>query len=144
MFLVKVRTRFSAAHRLCRPGLSDAENFAIYGKCSNPNGHGHNYDLEVAVEGEMDPETGMVVNFYELSQAVEREIVRKVDHKHLNKDVDFLAGRVPTAETLACVFWERLESHVKGGRLYSISIGEGDSNIVTYLGPPSVRGTRAG
>ena len=135
MFLVKVRTHFSAAHRLCRPGLSDAENFALYGKCSNPNSHGHNYDVEVAVAGDIDPDTGMVVNFYELTEAVEREIVSRVDHKHLNMDVDFLQGVIPTAENMARIFWERLAPHVRGGRLHSITIGERDINIITYYGP---------
>jgi 6-pyruvoyltetrahydropterin/6-carboxytetrahydropterin synthase len=137
-----VRTHFSAAHRLCRPGLSDAANFALYGKCSNPNSHGHNYDLEVAVAGEIDSETGMVVNFYELTEAVEREIVSRVDHKHLNMDVDFLEGHVPTAENMARLFWDRLEPHVRGGRLHSITIGERDVNIVTYYGPRAVLAAR--
>lgn len=137
MFLVKVRTYFSAAHRLCRPGLSDEENFALYGKCSNPNGHGHNYDLEVVVAGQMDPETGMVINFYDLNAVVEREILRKVDHKNMNVDVDFMRGLVPTAENMAEQFWHVLAPHIRGGRLYSISIGERDVNIVTYLGPDS-------
>src|SRR6185503_17826032 len=112
LFLVKVRTTFSAAHRLCRADLTDEENYALYGKCSNPNGHGHNYDLEVAVAGDIDPETGMVANFYEINGLVERLIFDKVDHKHMNFDVDFMTGVIPTAENMAKRFWEILQPHV--------------------------------
>lgn len=135
MFLVRVKTTFSAAHRLYRPELSDAENMQMYGKCSNPNGHGHNYDLEVVVGGQIDSSTGMVINFYELTRLVDELIYDKVDHRHLNTDVDFMAGLVPTAENMAFKFWEVLEPHIKEGRLYSISVGERGNNIVTYYGP---------
>ena len=139
MFLVKIRMQFAAAHRLARPDWSDEQNFDLYGKCSNPNGHGHNYNLEVAVEGDVDPETGMVVNFYELQQIVEREIFDKVDHRNLNVDVDFLRGIVPTAENLAKRFWEVLEPHLHSCRLHSVTVAEGESNIATYLGPRVAR-----
>lgn len=135
MFLIRVKTTFSAAHRLYRPELSDAENMALYGKCSNPNGHGHNYDLDVAVAGEIDDHTGMVINFYELTRLVDELIHDKVDHRNLNSDVDFMRGLVPTAEIMALKFWEVLEPHIKEGQLYSISVGERGSNIVTYYGP---------
>lgn len=135
LFLVKLRTTFCAAMRLSRPELSDEENFALYGVCSNPSFHGHNFDVEVAVAGELDPNTRMVVNFYEIEQLLRREIFEKVDHKNLNTDVDFLQGLVPTTETLALKFWERLEPHITTGRLYSISVGERDTNIVIYYGP---------
>ena len=134
-FLVRVRVSFSSAHRLCREGLSDEENFALYGKCSNPNGHGHNYDLEVAVVGDVDPLTGMVVNFYELTQLVDVHIFSKVDHKNLNTDVPFMRGVIPTAENMAKTFWEELEPYIKNGRLQSITISERDNNVVTYFGP---------
>lgn len=135
MFLVKIRMQFAAAHRLARPDWSDDQNRALYGKCANPNGHGHNYLLEVAVEGDVDPETGMVVNFYDLQRVVEREIFDKVDHRNLNVDVDFLRGIVPTAENLAKRFWEVLEPHIREGRLHSITVGEGNTNLATYYGP---------
>ena len=109
MFLVKLRTTFCAAMRLYQPELSDEENYALYGVCSNPSFHGHNFDVEVAVAGEIDPRTGMVVNFYEIEQLLREEVFNQVDHKNLNTDVEFLRGLVPTTETLAMKFWERLE-----------------------------------
>ncbi len=135
MFLVRVKTTFSAAHRLYRPELTDAENLRVYGKCSNPNGHGHNYDLEVAVAGHIDPQTGMVINFYELTRLVDEHIHDKVDHRHLNEDVDFMKGLVPTAENMAFKFWEVLEPHIVEGQLHSISVGERGNNVITYYGP---------
>ncbi len=135
MFLVRVKTTFSAAHRLYKPELSDEDNALLYGKCSNPNGHGHNYDLEVAVAGEIDASTGMVINFYEVTRLVDELIHDKVDHRNLNTDVDFMRGLIPTAENMALKFWEVLEPHIKEGRLYSISVGERGNNIITYYGP---------
>lgn len=135
MFLVRVKNTFSAAHRLCQPGLSDDENFALYGKCSNPNGHGHNYDLEVVVAGQINQKDGMVINFYELTRLVDELIFDKVDHRNLNTDVDFMQGLVPTAEIMALKFWEVLEPHIKDGKLFSISVGERGNNIITYYGP---------
>lgn len=135
MFLVRVKTTFSAAHRLCREGLTDEQNFEIYGKCSNPSGHGHNYDLEVVVAGDIDKDSGMVINFYELQRLVHERIFDKVDHRNLNTDVDFMRGVIPTAENMAWKFWEELEPHIKEGRLYSISVGERGNNIISYYGP---------
>ena len=135
MFLVKVRSTFSAAHRLCRSDFTDEQNFELYGKCSNPNGHGHNYDLEVAVAGEINPVNGMVINFYEVNNIVNRLIFDKVDHRNLNTDVDFMKGIIPTAENMALVFWEILEPHIDGGKLFSVTVGERGNNIVTYYGP---------
>jgi len=135
LFLIRVKTTFSAAHRLYKPELSDAENFKLYGKCSNPNGHGHNYDLEVAVAGQIDPSNGMVINFYEVSRLIDELIHDKVDHRNLNTDVDFMAGLIPTAENMAFKFWEVLAPHISEGKLFSISVGERGSNIVTYFGP---------
>lgn len=138
MFLVRIRTGFCAAHRLFRTDLTDSENYALYGKCSSPNGHGHNYDLEIAVAGDADPNTGMVVNFSEIKEIVEKYVIETVDHRNLNLDVDFMAGLVPTAENLAIRFWEILEPRMVRARLHSITIGENDRNIITYLGPNAV------
>lgn len=135
MFLVKVRSVFSAAHRLYKEGLTDEENYAMYGQCSNPNGHGHNYDLEVVVAGDINPDNGMVLNFYEVTRLVNELIFDKVDHTNLNEDVDFMKGYIPTAENMALRFWEVLEPHIKEGKLFSISVGERGNNIITYYGP---------
>jgi len=135
LFLIRVKTTFSAAHRLYKPELTDSENFKLYGKCSNPNGHGHNYDLEVAVAGKIDSSNGMVINFYEVSRLIDELIHDKVDHRNLNTDVDFMDGLIPTAENMALKFWEILVPHISEGKLFSISVGERGSNIVTYFGP---------
>lgn len=130
-----MKVTFSAAHRLYREDFTDEQNFALYGKCSNPNGHGHNYDLEVAVLGDVDPATGMVVNFYELNEAIDKHIFRKVDHKNLNTDVEFMRGVIPTAENMAQRFWEQLEPHLQNCKLFSLTVNERDINVVTYYGP---------
>jgi 6-pyruvoyltetrahydropterin/6-carboxytetrahydropterin synthase len=136
LYLIKVRTTFSAALRLHSRQLSEEQNYALYGVCASPHGHGHDYEVEVAFEGKMDPVTGMVANFYDLQQLVDKEIFQRVDHKNLNTDVDFLQGLVPTTENLAAKFWELVKPHCpKGLKLHSITIGERSNNIVTYFGP---------
>jgi 6-pyruvoyltetrahydropterin/6-carboxytetrahydropterin synthase len=105
--LVTRRVTFAAAHVLRRPEWSDDRNRAVFGACAGD--HGHNYVLEVGVSGEPDLETGMVINLKELDRVVREAIVAHVDHRHLNRDVPFLEGVVPTAENLALAFWEQLE-----------------------------------
>ncbi len=126
---VTVKTHFSAAHRLYRPDWGEEHNREVFGACANPNGHGHNYELEVTVEGPIDPETGMVVDMKALKSLVNDLIVEAVDHKHLNLDVPFLAGVIPTAENVAVAFWEILEPRVPAGRLYEVRLQETDRNI---------------
>ncbi len=116
MYLTR-REHFCASHRLFNPKFSDEKNLEIYGKCAYPNGHGHNYELVVTVAGEPDPETGMIMDLKRLSEIVNREVVDKVDHRHLNIDVDFLKNVVPTAENLAVAFWRILSPRIKPGRL---------------------------
>ena len=103
---------FAASHRLHAPGLSDAENRNLYGKCNNPNGHGHNYVAEITVKGQPESRTGIVVNVGKLEALLEREIEACFDHKHLNLDTPFFKERVPTAENIACVIWELLAPHI--------------------------------
>ena len=102
------RVSFSASHRLWSNQLTDAENYAIYEKCANPNGHGHNYVLEVTVQGVPNPRTGMVLNLTDLKHVMNEQVVKWVDHKHLNYDVPWLEGFIPTTEVLVIKFWERL------------------------------------
>lgn len=128
------RTNFSAAHRLWSNDLSKEENIAIYDKCANPNGHGHNYVLEVTVQGTPDPQTGMVLNLTELKQAINEYIIDWVDHKHLNHDVPWLEGIIPTTEVLAMKFWERLERALPQGLLYEVKLYETENNIASYRG----------
>lgn len=114
---------FAASHRLHAPGLTDAENAALFGKCNNPKGHGHNYVLEVTVGGEPDPVTGMIVDLAELDRAVHAEVVDRYDHKHLNDDVAELAGSNPTSEVVAVAIFDRLQGRVPG-RLVSVRLYE--------------------
>jgi 6-pyruvoyltetrahydropterin/6-carboxytetrahydropterin synthase len=128
------RAQFSAAHRLHNPELSDEENRRIYDKCNNPNGHGHNYELEVTIAGEPDPETGMVIDLKALKDILQKHIIEKVDHKHLNHDVDFLRGVIPTAENIAIKIWQELEPHITRGKLRSVTLYESQNNLVEYRG----------
>jgi 6-pyruvoyltetrahydropterin/6-carboxytetrahydropterin synthase len=136
MVYVTRKVHFSAAHRLCNPTFTDEKNEAIFDKCNNPNGHGHNYTLEVTVRGIPDPETGYVIDLKLLRDIVEKEIIDKVDHKHLNYDVEFLHGIIPTAENIAIVFWEIIERNLPIGELHSVKLFESDSNFVEYFGEP--------
>ena len=102
--------------------------------CNNPNGHGHNYSLEVTLSGEICSDTGMVFDLKELKKLTQREIIDKVDHKNLNVDVDYLKGIIPTAENLAIKFWEILEPKINKGRLHEIKLYESERNYVVYRG----------
>lgn len=134
MIYITRKLEFCASHRLFNPEYSDEKNARVFGLCNNPNGHGHNYVMEVTVRGEVHPETGMVLDLKALKQLVNEEIILKVDHKNLNVDVPFLKGVIPTAENLAIRFWERLESKMEGGELYEIKLYESERNFVIYRG----------
>ena len=136
MVYVTRRAHFSASHRLYNPNFSDEQNEAIFDKCNNPNGHGHNYVVEVTVKGIPDRQTGYVIDLKELARLLDREVIDKVDHKHLNLDVDFLQGLIPTAENLAIAFWGLLQSHISSGELHRIKVYESENNFVEYLGEP--------
>lgn len=129
------RITFSAAHRLWSNHLSEAENYAIYDKCASANGHGHNYTLEVTVHGLPDATTGMVLNLTEMKKIVHEQVVKWVDHKHLNYDVPWLEEVIPTTEMLVMKFWERLERGFPRGLLYEVKLHETENNIATYRGP---------
>ncbi len=128
------RTSFSASHRLWSEQLSDEENLALYEKCANPNGHGHNYVLEVTVRGIPHPQTGMVLNLTELKDIINKQVVDWVDHKHLNHDVPWLEGCIPTTEVLVVKFWERLERAFPWGLLYEVKLFETENNSASYRG----------
>ena len=128
------KEHFCASHRLFNPKFSDKENLEIYGKCAYPNGHGHNYEIEVTVAGDPDADTGMILDLKKLSDIIDAEILQKVDHKHLNFDVDFLQGIIPTAENLAMVFWNLLSSKISAGELYSIKVYETPNNFAEFRG----------
>ena len=128
------REVFCASHLLWNREFSDAKNVEVYDKCANPNGHGHNYVLEVTVAGEIKPGTGYMIDFKKLKQLVRTEIIDKIDHKHLNLDVDFLHNVIPTAENLAVVFWNILDPKITDGKLYAIRLRETENNVVEYRG----------
>lgn len=136
MIYITRKFHFSASHRVYNPALSDEENLKKYGKCSNPNGHGHNYVMKVTVTGEVEPEIGYVMDLTELKILVEKYLVDKVDHKNLNLDVDFMKGVLPSMENIALKFWEQIEPviNTSSRRLYSIKIKETENNSVEYRG----------
>jgi 6-pyruvoyltetrahydropterin/6-carboxytetrahydropterin synthase len=127
-------SHFSAAHRLHREDWDDEANLRVFEKCANPHGHGHTYGLEVTVEGEIDPETGYVMDFGRLKRTVEERVIRKLDRRNLNFDVDFLAGRNPTAENIVLGIWGELEGRLGPARLVRVALNETEKNRVVYEG----------
>ncbi len=134
MIYLTRRERFNAAHRMYREEWSDEKNFEVFGKCSNPNWHGHNYELFVTVCGEPDPQTGLLINLKELSRIVRERVVEKLDHKNINLEVPFMQGKIASTENLAIAIWEELETPLleRGIRLYSLKIAESENNIIEY------------
>jgi 6-pyruvoyltetrahydropterin/6-carboxytetrahydropterin synthase len=134
MVYVTRKAHFSASHRLYNPAWPDEKNNLVFGKCNNRNGHGHNYDIEVTVAGDPPAETGMVIDLKKLADIIENELIERVDHKHLNEDVDFLKGIIPTAENMAAAFWKILDPRIREGKLVSIRLFESEDNFVEYRG----------
>lgn len=136
MIYITRRERFNAAHRLFRSDFSDEKNLEVFGKCSNPNWHGHNYELFVTLKGEVDPETGFLVNLKALSRLIKKRIIEKIDHKNINLEVDFMQGRMASTENLAIGIWEELETPIQelGSRLHSVKVYESENNYVEYFG----------
>jgi 6-pyruvoyltetrahydropterin/6-carboxytetrahydropterin synthase len=127
---------FSAAHRLHRPDWSEERNAAVFGDCSNPNWHGHNYELEVSVEGAVDPETGFVMDLKSLKELIQERVVADVDHKNLNTEVAWLEGIIPSTENVAVAIWNRLADGLPAGvRLAKVLLRETPRNSVEYTGP---------
>jgi 6-pyruvoyltetrahydropterin/6-carboxytetrahydropterin synthase len=134
MILVTRREIFSSSHRLYNPNFSDDENERVFGKCSNLNGHGHNYILEVIVAGEVDTQTGYVIDLKLLKEIIIENVIKRVDHKNLNLDVEFLKDKIPTAENIAIGIWDQLVNKIPSGKLYSIKLYETENNYVEYKG----------
>ncbi len=133
---LSIRRRFSAGATLHRADWSPERNRATYGVCANPRGHGHDYRLTVTVEGPLDLETGLVVDYARLAALVDERVIRAVDHKHLNHDVDFLLGAAPTTENLLVRFWDRLSPALPAGlRLVNLDLAEGEDCASSYRGP---------
>ncbi|MFT5669138.1 MAG: 6-pyruvoyltetrahydropterin/6-carboxytetrahydropterin synthase [Vicingaceae bacterium] len=130
------RERFSAAHKLARPDWSEEKNLATFGKCSNPNWHGHNYVLWVTVKGTPEPLTGYVVDLSSLGDIIKDKVIQHVDHKNLNVDCEFTKDLMTSTENIATAIWEQLEIPVKelGAELHCVKISETENNYVEYYG----------
>lgn len=130
------RERFNAAHRLFNPDWSDEKNLKMYGKCSNPNWHGHNYEMFVTIRGIVRDEVGYVLNLKVLSKVIKKYIIEKIDHKNMNLEVDFMKGKIASTENLVISIWEILNPVIqaKGAELYKIKLVETENNFVEYYG----------
>ena len=128
------RIHFSAAHRVHNSALSDEENRRLFGKCNNPNWHGHNYVLDVSVKGALDQKTGYVIDLTRVKEIVEQHVVAKVDHRNLNLEVDFLRDVIPTTENVVVAFWRVLEPALRPARLARLVLWETVNNYVEYEG----------
>ena len=136
MIHITRRERFCAAHMLRNENWDDQKNLEVFGKCSNQNWHGHNFELFVTVKGEVDPITGFVINLKRLSHLIDNKVIQKLDHKNINLDVDFMAGKMASTEVLAIAIWEQLELGVEemGGVLHCVKLQETENNFVEYFG----------
>ena len=136
MIYITRREHFNAAHRLFRPEYSDEQNLQIFGKCSNPNWHGHNYTLFVTVRGDVDADTGFLVNLKDLSGIIEQYVIEKLDHRNINLEVGFMTGKLASTENLAVGIWNELTSPVEtlGASLHCIKLYETENNFVEYFG----------
>ena len=130
------KENFSAAHRLFRPEYTDEENLRIFGKCSNPNWHGHNYTLTVTVKGDVNPGTGFVIDLKKLSKIMNEQVISLLDHKNINLDVPFMRGKLASTENLAVGIWHELYDDIKaeGAILFSVRIEETGNNSAEYFG----------
>ncbi len=128
------KAHFNAAHRLYRKEWDDAKNTEIFGKCNNPNFHGHNYELIVSVNGEIDPETGFVMDMKVLKDLIKQEIEDYLDHKNLNIEVEEFKNLNPTAENIAVIIWKKLRPHISSSNDLEIVLYETPRNFVTFSG----------
>jgi len=136
MIHITRKETFNAAHRLFREDYSDIRNEEVFGKCSNPNWHGHNYTLYVTVGGEMDAETGFVMNLKILSNLIQEHVLEQLDHKNINIEVAFMKGKLASTENLAIAIWNQLDAPVRkqGAHLIKVALHETDNNYVEYYG----------
>jgi 6-pyruvoyltetrahydropterin/6-carboxytetrahydropterin synthase len=136
MIHITRRERFNAAHRLFREDFTDEQNLEVFGKCSNPNWHGHNYELYVTVKGEINNQTGFLVNLKKLSKLIKEKVIARLDHKNINLEVEFMQGKLASTENLAVGIWNELEQSIRGlgAELHSIKVTESENNFVEYFG----------
>ena len=136
MIYITRRERFNAAHMLWNYNWNEQKNIEVFGKCANKNWHGHNFDLFVTVKGEVNKETGFVVNLKDLAKIIKEKVIVKLDHKNLNLDVDFMKDKMASTEVLAIAIWEELDSSITklGATLHCIKVQETENNFVEYFG----------
>lgn len=136
MIYLTRRERFSSAHRMFNPSLSDSENLELYGKCSNPEWHGHNYILFVTIRGEVNPEIGYLLNLTRLKEIISMYVILPMDHKNINTQVPFMKGLVASTENIAIAIWSQLYEPIRaeGAELFSVKIAETENNSVEYFG----------
>ena len=131
---VSRKAHFNAAHRLYRPDWTEERNDAVFGKCNNPNFHGHNYELIVSVTGEIDPDTGYVIDMKELKDIIYAEVEEAFDHKNLNMDVPEFKDLNPTAENIVIVIWNKVRKRITSDKDLEVVLYETPRNFVTYKG----------
>ncbi len=136
MIYLTRRERFCAAHRMFRKEWTDEDNSKMFGKCSNPNWHGHNYILWVTIAGEPSEELGFIMNINILKQIIVETVINKIDHKNINLEVDFMKGKIATTENLAIAIWNELDPVIEkeGASLYCVKIEETENNSIEYYG----------
>jgi 6-pyruvoyltetrahydropterin/6-carboxytetrahydropterin synthase len=136
MIHITRRERFSSAHVLRNEKWNEEKNIEIFGKCANRNWHGHNFGLFVTIKGDINEETGFVVNLKDLAKIIQEKVIDKLDHKNLNLDVDFMKGKMASTEVLAIAIWEELENSIRemGAILHCIKVQETENNFVEYFG----------
>lgn len=136
MVYVTRRERFNAAHKLWNPSWSEERNMQTFGKCANPNWHGHNYELFVTVKGEPQADTGYCIDLKFLSDLIEERVIQHMDHRNLNVDVPFLNGQMTSCELVAIAIWEQLEEPIRKANcaLHSVRLHETENNMVEYFG----------
>ncbi len=136
MIFITRRERFNAAHRMFRSDWNDEKNMKVFGKCSNPNWHGHNYNLYVTVKGELNKETGLLMNLKDLSRIIKTKIIDKIDHKNMNVEVGFMQGKIASSENLVMAIWEEIKPEIEkhGVFLHCIKLEETENNVIEYFG----------
>ncbi len=136
MIYITRKERFNAAHKLYKPEWSEEKNREVFGKCSNPNWHGHNYELFITVKGMPNPETGFVIDLKVLSQIVKENVIDPLDHKNINLDVKFMQGIMASTEMLAMQIWNQLHDAIRsqGAMLHVVKLYETENNFVEYFG----------
>ena len=136
MIYITRKENFNAAHKLARADWDDKKNAEVFGKCSNPNWHGHNYMLYVTVKGEINPETGFLVDLKWLKKIINELVINKLDHKNINLDVAFMSGKMASTENLAIGIWDQLLASINesDAKLHSVKVYETENNFVEYFG----------